>query len=191
MSRRPPLRFEASNAFVAFLKNEDNLKGVTSEQDGMFKRDDLRMLYNSRFLKTEAATSYQSVKYRDCIRSLRYRKVVFELGDYYSFASDIQVLYEKLATSEEYQKVLDTWKENAKENPNFCSYCGLDCGNEASFEQHCVGNRHRIHKLQSAIYMSKFVFISTHYYFHSLIDCRCTSLCLKSHDNTFNQVYLN
>ncbi|XP_052806169.1 putative helicase mov-10-B.1 [Mya arenaria] len=165
MSRKPSYRNiqRESEAFVKFLKNEENKNNADNKDEAdkhetehedktyhtdMYKRDEMRTMYDYKFVQK----GNERVAFRHVIKYLKDVKLVHELGDYFSFAKDIQVVYEKLRTSDEYVKILQKWRTQSTENPYFCQNCGIDCQTEINFEQHTMGNRHRIHKLQAAIF---------------------------------------
>ncbi|XP_052806170.1 putative helicase MOV-10 [Mya arenaria] len=156
-----------SDAFVKFLKTSENVeqkdnaenkdeavdKHKSEHEDktyhtDMYKRDEMRAIYDYKFVPKRN----ERVAFRYVIKYLKDVKLVHELGDYFSFAKDIQVVYEKLSTSDEYEKILEKWRTQSTENPYFCQNCGIDCQTEINLEQHTMGNRHRIHKLQAAIF---------------------------------------
>ncbi|XP_045199389.2 putative helicase mov-10-B.1 [Mercenaria mercenaria] len=123
----------------------------------LIKRDDFRTIYNTGFVQARKAEvrEYVSVAFRDIVKELRDTNSIHELGDYFSFGNDVQVLYEDLAVSKEFKETLEKWKAVSKDNPYFCEVCGVDCGSEKSYEQHVMGNRHRIHKLHLQIYSNR------------------------------------
>ncbi|XP_053381193.1 putative helicase mov-10-B.1 isoform X2 [Mercenaria mercenaria] len=125
------------------------------------KRDDLKTIYEGKFVdvRRAAVPGYVKVKYRDILLYLRRRKLIHELGDYYSFGKDVQGLYENLIGSEEHRKTLEEWKEKAACTPYFCEVCGVQCPGEKDFDQHKNGTRHRIHKFHYEIFRNRFLFL--------------------------------
>ncbi|XP_052790307.1 putative helicase mov-10-B.1 [Mya arenaria] len=138
-----------SDAFLNYLHN--------NECPDIFKRNELRTLYDEDFVKSRRSASkdYVKVSFRDILLHLKKTTRIHELGDYFSFARDIQMLYEKLSESSEFQSQLEEWKKIAEENPYFCETCGIDCVSEKNLESHISGNRHRFHKLHIDIYQQR------------------------------------
>ncbi|WAR30935.1 M10B1-like protein [Mya arenaria] len=136
--RRPPFNsvVKESEAFLSYLRNK--------ECPDIFKRNELRALYDGEFVQSRRSASrdYVKVAFRAILLDLKHTKRIHELGDYFSFAKDIQMLYEKLSESSEFQSQLEEWKKIAEEKPYFCETCGIDCVSEKNLESHINGNRH-------------------------------------------------
>ncbi|XP_052789741.1 putative helicase MOV-10 [Mya arenaria] len=149
--RRPPFNsvVKESEAFLSYLRNK--------ECPDIFKRNELRALYDGEFVQSRRSASrdYVKVAFRAILLDLKHTKRIHELGDYFSFAKDIQMLYEKLSESSEFQSQLEEWKKIAEEKPYFCETCGIDCVSEKNLESHINGNRHRFHKLHIEIYQKR------------------------------------
>ena len=151
--RRPAFNLvvKETQKFLDFL--DDN------NYPDLIKRDDLKTIYNSGYVQARQAGpgQYAYVPFRDVVRELRDTNSLQELGDYFSFNADVQVLYEDLAVSKEFKETLEKWKAVAEDNPYFCDVCGVDCGSEKSKDQHEMGHRHRIHKLHMQIFSNRYI----------------------------------
>ncbi|KAH3800782.1 putative helicase mov-10-B.1 [Dreissena polymorpha] len=144
-----PGGFELTTEAKRFLKFMRD-KNV---EDNIFKRDEVRTLYNEEF-KRSRPTEYR-IAFGQMMRTMTDLKEVQELGDFYVFGKDIQVLYERMKSDTDFSKKLEEWKRKARENPFFCETCGIECTSEKSLVEHQLGSRHRIHKLHVDIYLQR------------------------------------
>ncbi|XP_052219999.1 putative helicase mov-10-B.1 isoform X12 [Dreissena polymorpha] len=121
-------------------------------EDKILKRDVVRNLYK-HFKKDRPAAG--QFLFGKMMKTLKDLKEVQELGDYYIFGKDVQVMYERMASDSQFMKTLEEWKRIAEETPFFCEICGISCTSEKSLVEHQLGSRHRIHKLHIDIYRQR------------------------------------
>ncbi|KAH3800819.1 putative helicase MOV-10 [Dreissena polymorpha] len=130
-----------------------NIIRAENVDDNIFKRDKVRILFQTRFQNERSTGNRYS--FGQMIRQMTQSRIAHELGDYYIFGNEVQVLFERIANNSEFTNTLEDWRKTARNNPLFCEICGIVCTSERSLVEHQLGSRHRIRKLHVDIYQRR------------------------------------